>query len=339
MTPFHGGILAVGSGPSLRGCLTAQFESLAPPHARRGALWAARKPRPPQRFKKSPARSVSLLHQHHRSLPERSLLPRRIYDSYLTVLSPRLQLIQREAEPQRHCLRFRVHSLGDRQWSSLERFRLSAIEGHEGHQRLHRRLAPLIRLQIHVHVAAPAEYPRYARDQLLPVLNQRVYRRRLVLARREQGVLHVHALPAQDHRADRNPFLLLIQVRYYKLIQIGPDPSRFVVARQKLQTVSSRQQCEPGVILDRLLRQLPRSRPAQLDIHLVPYVRHRDVVLVLHFADEIDQRVLRAPLARQRQFAARNFRHHRHEVLRRVQLQVIHLHGDRQLRDRVAQHH
>ncbi len=64
----------------------------------------------------------------------------------------------------------------------------------------------------------------------------------------------------------------------------------------------------------------------------------RGSVLVLHFADEIDHRALGAAAPRQRQFAARNLHHHRHEIFGAVQLEVIHLHGDGQVGDGVAQH-
>ena len=94
---------------------------------------------------KAPAPTGRLLHQHHRRLPERRLLPGRIHHRHLAVISPRLQLIQRQAESQRHRLRLRVHALGHRQRRRFERLRLAAIEGHEGHQRLHRRLAALDR--------------------------------------------------------------------------------------------------------------------------------------------------------------------------------------------------
>ena len=64
----------------------------------------------------------------------------------------------------------------------------------------------------------------------------------------------------------------------------------------------------------------------------------RDAEVVLHLADEVDERALRAAAARQRQLAARNLHRHRHEVLRAIQLEVVHLHRDRDVGDRVLEH-
>ena len=44
------------------------------------------------------------------------------------------------------------------------------------------------------------------------------------------------------------------------------------------------------------------------------------------------------PLAASASSLPGNLDHHRHEILGAVQLEVIHLHGDGQLRDRIAQH-
>ena len=87
------------------------------------------------------------------------------------------------------------------------------------------------------------------------------------------------------------------------MVLIGSDAARFGVARQKLDRVLAGQQREAGVVFDRPLRQLGRGRVAQLDIHLVAHVGDGGAVVVLDFADEIDQRVFGAALARQRQLA------------------------------------
>src|SRR5438034_633236 len=54
------------------------------------------------------------------------------------------------------------------------------------------------------------------------------------------------------------------------------------------------------------------------------------------------RRFTRCPLSaappRQRQLAARNLHHHRHIILRAVQLEVIHFHCDGEVGNRIAQH-
>ena len=75
---------------------------------------------------------------------------------------------------------------------------------------------------------------------------------------------------------------------------------------------------------------------AQLDIHFVAHVRDGHAVFVLHFADEVDAGVLGAAAAGQGQFAAGNLHHHRDKIFGPVQLEVIDLHHDGQVRDWIA---
>ena len=63
------------------------------------------------------------------------------------------------------------------------------------------------------------------------------------------------------------------------------------VARQHLDDVLARQQREAGLVLDRAASPARAAVSiAQLDVQLVAHVLHRDAVVVLHLADEVDHR-------------------------------------------------
>ena len=70
-----------------------------------------------------------------------------------------------------------------------------------------------------------------------------------------------------------------------------------------------------GVVLDRVMGQLRGGFAGEFNIDVIAYVVHRDVVVVLDFADEIDAGVLGAAAPRQRQLAAWYFDYYRHEVV------------------------
>ena len=132
--------------------------------------------------------------------------------------------------------------------------------------------------------------------------------------------------------------VFLIQVRNHELALVGADAPGLGVARQKLDRVFSGQQREAGVVFDRAFGQFGRRRIAQLDIHFVAHVADGRAEVVLHFADEIDQRVLRAAALAPAPVPAPESSPPRHEILGAIQLEVIDLHRDGQLRDRIAQH-
>src|SRR5262249_53304498 len=117
-----------------------------------------------------------------------------------------------------------------------------------------------------------------------------------------------------------------------------PDPSRLGVAREELDDVFSRQERKAGLVLDRALRELTRGVVTQLDVQLVADVLNGDAVVVLHLADEINHRSDRAAPPGERELAAGQLHGYRDEVLRAIELEVVHLHRNRNLRDRVLQH-
>ena len=87
------------------------------------------------------------------------------------------------------------------------------------------------------------------------------------------------------------------------------------------------------------LCQFKRCCIAQLDVHVVSNVADRKAAgLVLDLADEVDHCVLRAETLGQRQLAAGDLDHDRHEVLGAVELEIVDLHGDGQVGDGIAQH-
>ena len=92
------------------------------------------------------------------------------------------------------------------------------LEGDEYEKRFRSRRVALVRLQVNEHLPAFTEDPRNARNQLLSVINERIRRlcRRsgaLILAGVVKGFPHIHALAAQDDRADGDTLVLLHQVR------------------------------------------------------------------------------------------------------------------------------
>ena len=95
---------------------------------------------------------------------------------------------------------------------------------------------------------------------------------------------------------------------------------------------------KPGVVLNRPLCQLAAVSPLSLMSTLSRSSVIVDAVVVLHDADEIDQRLLCAAGAREGQFAAGNLDGDRDEVFGAVQLEEIDLHRDREVRDGIAQH-
>ncbi len=86
------------------------------------------------------------------------------------------------------------------------------------------------------------------------------------------------------------------------------------------------------------VRQLTRGLFAELDVQLVAHVLDRVAVVVLDLADEVDERSRGAASLRQLQLAARDLHGDRHEVLRAIELEVVHLHRNRDVGDRVVQH-
>ena len=81
-----------------------------------------------------------------------------------------------------------------------------------------------------------------------------------------------------------------------------------------------------------------RGFVAQLDIHVVAHVGDGRAVVVLDFADEIDQGMFGAAAFGQGQFTPRNLDNDGDKILRSIQLEVIDLHGDSEFGDRIVQH-
>src|SRR5204862_1213458 len=176
-------------------------------------------------------------------------------------------------------------------------------------------------------------------NQLLAVIHERVGSLgRRFLFDAVQSIAQRHALAAQNDGTDGNALLFPVQVRNGERGLKRTDSASLRVPRQKLDDVVAWQQREAGLILYRTLRELAGSVVTELDIQLVSHVLYGDPVVVFHLADEIDHRVPGPAAPGQRQLAAGDLDGHRHEVLRGVELEVVHLHGNRDIRDRVLQH-
>src|SRR6202034_3788611 len=78
-------------------------------------------------------------------------------------------LIQRQIETERHGLGFVLRLLDDGKRRTLENFRLPLIQTHVSNQRYGRGVGMLVGLEEHIEVAALAEDPRNAWDELLAV--------------------------------------------------------------------------------------------------------------------------------------------------------------------------
>ena len=129
-----------------------------------------------------------------------------------------------------------------------------------------------------------------------------------------------------------------IQVRHRERRLIRADSPGFVVARQQLDDVLARQQRKARFVEERTSGELRGGFVGPPDVQLVADVLYGDPVIVLHLADEIDQRAGRAAPPGERQLTARDLHRDGDEILRGVQLEVVHFHGDRDVGDRVVQH-
>ncbi len=110
------------------------------------------------------------------------------------------------------------------------------------------------------------------------------------------------------------------------------------VARQDLDDVLARQQREAGFVLDRPRAELARRFLTEPDVQFVADVLHRVAVAVLDLTDEVDECPGGAAALRQFELAAWDLHGDRHEVLGAIELEVVHLHRDRDVGDRVVQH-
>src|ERR1039458_777750 len=115
----------------------------------------------PRQWDRPPGRSMTgreacptlpSLHQQHRGLPEGRLLAGWIDHGYLTIVSARGQLAERQAETERQRFRFRIHAFGDAQRGRFEGLGLAAVEGYKGYQRLRSGSAALVGLQVDIQV-------------------------------------------------------------------------------------------------------------------------------------------------------------------------------------------
>ena len=119
---------------------------------------------------------------------------------------------------------------------------------------------------------------------------------------------------------------------------VRSDSSCFVIPGKKLDGVFAGKHREAGVVFNRPLREFQRCCVAQLDIHLVAHVGDGHAVVVFDLAGEIEKGAFRATAFGQSQFAPGDFHDDWNEVLSPVHLEVIDLHGDGELCDRVLQH-
>src|SRR5436309_11556326 len=76
---------------------------------------------------------------------------------------------------------------------------------------------------------------------------------------------------------------------------------------------------------------------SQLHVHFVAQILNGGAVFILHFADKIDECALGTSGASEHELAAWNLDGDRNEILRAVQLEVIHFHCDGEVCDRIAQ--
>ncbi len=132
-------------------------------------------------------------------MPEGHLLTGWLEHSDLAVVATDVELVERDAEAQRHRLRLGVDAVNHLQRIGLENLLIALEERHERDERLRRRRAALIRLQEDEHVAALAENARHTRKELLPVEHQRIGQLGRALLYGEQRFGHRDALTAQDH--------------------------------------------------------------------------------------------------------------------------------------------
>ena len=99
----------------------------------------------------------------------------------------------------------------------FEHLGLRTIETHERDQWLDARCTLLVCLQVDIHLVALTEHARYAGNQLLSVLHQRVDSFVFVSVLFPGGIveriLEVDALAAQHDGTDWDSLLLFVQVR------------------------------------------------------------------------------------------------------------------------------
>src|SRR5439155_23505116 len=194
----------------------------------------------------------------------------------------------------RERLGFWIQSVRDLRRRRFECLRLTAIEGDEYEKRFRSRRVALVRLQVNEHLPAFTEDPRNARNQLLSVVNQRIRglcRRSgaLVLRGVVESFSHIHALAAQDDRADGDTLVLLHQVRNNEWRLIRSDAAGLRIARKKLNNVFARKQRKAGVIFDWPPRQLAGRFATEFHVHFVAQILNSGAVFILHFADKIDE--------------------------------------------------
>src|SRR5262249_41093174 len=129
-----------------------------------------------------------------------------------------------------------------------------------------------------------------------------------------------------------------IEIRDQKFAHVSPDASRLGVPGQNLNGVVPWKQRIPGVVLDRLLRQLRRRLAAELDIHFVANILDRSAVLILDLAANIHHRPLAAAAAREGSLAPWILHPTGQLLSRAIQLEIFHLDWDAKTAKRTAQH-
>src|SRR4051794_8792777 len=93
--------------------------------------------------KKIATKAIFLRNQHDWCLPESDLLSHGIQYGNLTVVFPRREFRERQAEFQWQCLRLRIQTIDDFDWRCFERLRLTTVERHKCDERLRARSVTL----------------------------------------------------------------------------------------------------------------------------------------------------------------------------------------------------
>src|SRR5271167_1411913 len=154
-----------------------------------------------------------LRRQQDGSLPECCFSSAWIQDAHLAIVFIRRKISKTQAKLERDYLQPLVRSLGEFDGLALERFGIAAIERDKRNQRLNA-LALLISFQVNVQGLILTKHARDAGNQLLAILNQRIgsFGAVFVLDRVIKRVLDLHALAAQNNRADGDALFLFVQV-------------------------------------------------------------------------------------------------------------------------------
>src|SRR5665213_2392712 len=185
--------------------------------------------------------SCYLRDNRDRRLPERALLCRWIEHCYLTVIVARGKMAKTYAEAQRHRFERVTHCTRHLHGLRLEHLGLSLIEANKCNQGLYGGHVLLVSLQVHIQIAALAEDPGYAWNQLLSIQHQWIgclvfgplFRFGGVVDR----VLQIRTLATQHNRADRHPLLFFVEIRNDERSFERSNPSRLIIPREKLDGV------------------------------------------------------------------------------------------------------